>query len=333
MKAYIKALTYALPKKALTNEQLVEEFLEWSVDKIANKVGIHTRHIADENETAADLAVRAAEKLFATETNINKKEIDFVLFCTQSPDYFLPTSACLIQDRLGLPTTCGALDFNLGCSGYIYGLSLAKGLIMGGIAKNVLFLTGETYTKHLHPKDKGNRTIFGDAGSATLISTEGFAEIGNFSLGTDGKGAENLIVKTGAFRHKSSLNDLKFDEKANPIASDYLFMNGSEIFNFTIDVVPSLVSDTLNKNQLSKENIDGFVFHQANAFMLNFLRKKLKIEEEQFHYYMSEVGNTVSATIPIVLCEKLKENKLKGSLLLAGFGVGYSWGGCILKFN
>jgi len=296
-------------------------------------VGIHTRHIADENETAADLAVRAAEKLFATETNINKKEIDFVLFCTQSPDYFLPTSACLIQDRLGLPTTCGALDFNLGCSGYIYGLSLAKGLIMGGIAKNVLFLTGETYTKHLHPKDKGNRTIFGDAGSATLISTEGFAEIGNFSLGTDGKGAENLIVKTGAFRHKSSLNDLKFDEKANPIASDYLFMNGSEIFNFTIDVVPSLVSDTLNKNQLSKENIDGFVFHQANAFMLNFLRKKLKIEEEQFHYYMSEVGNTVSATIPIVLCEKLKENKLKGSLLLAGFGVGYSWGGCILKFN
>ena len=333
MKAYIKALTYALPKKALTNEQLVEEFLEWSVDKIANKVDIHTRHIADENETAADLAVRAAEKLFATETNINKKEIDFVLFCTQSPDYFLPTSACLIQDRLGLPTTCGALDFNLGCSGYIYGLSLAKGLIMGGIAKNVLFLTGETYTKHLHPKDKGNRTIFGDAGSATLISTEGFAEIGNFSLGTDGKGAENLIVKTGAFRHKSSLNDLKFDEKANPIASDYLFMNGSEIFNFTIDVVPSLVSDTLNKNQLSKENIDGFVFHQANAFMLNFLRKKLKIEEEQFHYYMSEVGNTVSATIPIVLCEKLKENKLKGSLLLAGFGVGYSWGGCILKFN
>lgn len=333
MKAYIKALTYALPKKALTNEQLVEDFPEWSVDKIANKVGIHTRHIADENETAADLAVRAAEKLFATETNINKNEIDFVLFCTQSPDYFLPTSACLIQDKLGLPTTCGALDFNLGCSGYIYGLSLAKGLIMGGIAKNVLFLTGETYTKHLHPKDKGNRTIFGDAGSATLISTEGFAEIGNFSLGTDGKGAGNLIVKTGAFRHKNLLNDLNFDEKANPIASDYLFMNGSEIFNFTIDVVPSLVNDTLNKNQLSKEDIDGYVFHQANAFMLNFLRKKLKIEEEQFHYYMSEVGNTVSATIPIVLCEKLKENKLKGNLLLAGFGVGYSWGGCILKIN
>ena len=333
MKAYIKALTYDLPKKALTNERLVEEFPEWSVDKIANKVGIHTRHIADENETAADLAVNAAEKLFALDSTINKNEIDFVLFCTQSPDYFLPTSACLIQDKLGLPTTCGALDFNLGCSGYIYGLSLAKGLIMGGIAKNVLFLTGETYTKHLHPKDKGNRTIFGDAGSATLISTEGLAEIGNFSLGTDGKGAENLIIKTGAFRHKNAMNDLSFDEKANPISSDYLFMNGSEIFNFTIDIVPTLVEDILDKNELLKEDIDGYVFHQANAFMLNFLRKKLKIEEEQFHYYMSEVGNTVSSTIPIVLCEKLRENKLKGNLLLAGFGVGYSWGGCVLKID
>ena len=333
MKAYIKALTYALPKKALTNERLVEEFPEWSVDKIANKVGIHTRHIADENETAADLAVNAAEKLFALDSTINKSEIDFVLFCTQSPDYFLPTSACLIQDKLGLPTTCGALDFNLGCSGYIYGLSLAKGLIMGGIAKNVLFLTGETYTKHLHPKDKGNRTIFGDAGSATLISTEGLAEIGNFSLGTDGKGAENLIIKTGAFRHKNAMNDLSFDEKANPISSDYLFMNGSEIFNFTIDIVPTLVEDILDKNELLKEDIDGYVFHQANAFMLNFLRKKLKVKEEKFHYYMSEVGNTVSSTIPIVLCEKLRENKLKGNLLLAGFGVGYSWGGCVLKID
>lgn len=333
MKAYIKALTYALPNKSLTNEQLVKEFPEWSVDKIADKVGINTRYIADDNETAVDLAINAAEELFTRDSSINKNEIDFVLFCTQSPDYFLPTSACLIQDKLGLPTTCGALDFNLGCSGYIYGLSLVKGLIMGGIAKNVLFLTGETYTKHLHPKDKGNRTIFGDAGSATLISTEGLAEIGNFSLGTDGRGAKNLIIKTGAFRHKNAMNDLTFDEKANPTSSDYLFMNGSEIFNFTIDIVPTLVKDILDKNELSKQDIDGYIFHQANAFMLNFLRKKLKIEEEQFHYYMSEVGNTVSSTIPIVLYEKLKENKLKGNLLLAGFGVGYSWGGCILKIE
>ena len=333
MKTYIKALAYTLPENEITNEQLVKEFPEWSVDKIADKVGINTRFVASENETSSDLAVKAAEKLFLENPNINKEDIDFVLFCTQSPDYFLPTSACIIQNRLGLPTTCGALDFNLGCSGYIYGLSLAKGLILGGIANNVLLLTGETYSKYLHPKDKGNRTIFGDAGSATLISTEGFAEIGNFSLGTDGKGAENLIVKTGGLRCKSPMNDLAFDEKANPTSSDYLYMNGSEIFNFTIEAVPELVKNTLLKNKLTNDEIEGFVFHQANKFMLNFLRKKLKINEEKFHYYMSEVGNTVSSTVPIVLYEKLKNGELHGNILLGGFGVGYSWGGCVINIK
>jgi beta-ketoacyl-acyl-carrier-protein synthase III len=333
MKTFIKALAYTLPENEITNEQLVKEFPEWSVDKIADKVGINTRFVASENETSSDLAVKAAEKLFLENPNINKEDIDFVLFCTQSPDYFLPTSACIIQNKLGLPTTCGALDFNLGCSGYIYGLSLAKGLVLGGIANNVLLLTGETYSKYLHPKDKGNRTIFGDAGSATLISTEGFAEIGNFSLGTDGKGAENLIVKTGGLRCKSPMNDLTFDEKANPTSSDYLYMNGSEIFNFTIEAVPELVKNTLLKNKLTNDEIEGFVFHQANKFMLNFLRKKLKISEEKFHYYMSEVGNTVSSTIPIVLYEKLKNGELHGNILLGGFGVGYSWGGCVINIK
>ncbi len=333
MKTYIKALAYTLPENEITNEQLVKEFPEWSVDKIADKVGINTRFVASENETSSDLAVKAAEKLFLENPNINKEDIDFMLFCTQSPDYFLPTSACIIQNKLGLPTTCGALDFNLGCSGYIYGLSLAKGLVLGGIANNVLLLTGETYSKYLHPKDKGNRTIFGDAGSATLISTEGFAEIGNFSLGTDGKGAENLIVKTGGLRCKSPMNDLAFDEKANPTSSDYLYMNGSEIFNFTIEAVPELVKNTLLKNKLTNDEIEGFVFHQANKFMLNFLRKKLKINEEKFHYYMSEVGNTVSSTVPIVLYEKLKNGELHGNILLGGFGVGYSWGGCVINIK
>lgn len=333
MKAFIKAISYALPEKELTNEELVREFPEWSVDKIANKVGINKRFVVDENDTSADLAVKAAEKLFEDNSAIDKSSIDFVLFCTQSPDYFLPTSACVIQDRLGLSTKCGALDFNLGCSGYVYGLSLAKGLIFGGIANNVLLLTGETYSKFIHPKDKGNRTIFGDAGSATLISKDGFAEIGNFSLGTDGKGAENLMVKSGGIKYRDKLNDLEFDESGNPISSDHLFMNGTEIFNFTIDAVPALVEDTLIKNSLSNENIDGYVFHQANKFMINFLRKKLKIKPDLFHMYMSEVGNTVSNTIPIVLSEKIKENTLSGNILLAGFGVGYSWGGCVIKFE
>lgn len=330
MKAYIKAISYYLPETVLYNEELVQEFPEWTVDKIANKVGVNERHIAGEDETASDLAVKAALQLF-NESNIERSCIDFVLFCTQSPDYFLPSTACIIQDRLGLPTHVGALDYNLGCSGYVYGLSLAKGLILGGIAKNVLLLTAETYTKHLHPRDKGNRTIFGDAATASIISTEGYAEIGNFSLGTDGKGAENLIVKTGAFRNRNRVEDLQFDENGNPLSSDYLYMNGSEIFNFTLDAVPPLVRDTLLKNNSEMKDIDLFVFHQANKYMINFLRKKLKIEEEKFYVFLENVGNTVSSTIPIALYEAKKENRLTGNVLLAGFGVGYSWGGVVLK--
>lgn len=330
MKAYIKAVSYYLPEKVVTNEELVKEFPEWSVDKIASKVGIDRRHIAEEDETSADLATKAAEKLFKDE-GVDKESIDFILFCTQSPDYFLPTSACVIQDRLGIPTSAGALDFNLGCSGYVYGLSVAKGLLFGGIAKNVLLLTGETYSKFIHEKDKGNKTIFGDAGSATLISTDGYAEIGNFSLGTNGKGADNLMVKTGGMRHRALMEDVQFDENNNPQSSDHLVMNGAEIFNFTISIVPPLVNDILKKNQLEQDEISLFTFHQANKFMLNYLRRKIKVDKKKFYYYMNEVGNTVSSTIPILLVEAKKEDKLKGNVMLAGFGVGYSWGGTVLK--
>jgi len=330
MKVYIRKISYYLPEKVLTNEMLISEFPEWTVEKVASKVGINQRFIADDNESAMDMAIKAAEKLFAENQNINKDEVDFILFCTQSPDYFLPTSACIIQDKLNIPTFCGTLDFNLGCSGYVYGLSLAKGLIAGRIAKNVLLLTAETYTKHLHPKDKGNRTIFGDGASASLISTKGFAEILNFSLGTDGSGYNNLIVKTGGLRMPKKTNIVNWDDSGNPVSDDYLYMNGSEIFNFTLESVPLLVEDVLKKNDLLKEKIDLFVFHQANKYMLNFLRKKIKIEESKFYYCMENFGNTVSSTIPIALKEAEKEDKLHGNILLAGFGVGYSWGGVIL---
>jgi len=332
MKAFIKAISYYLPEKILTNEQLVTEFPEWTVGKVAKKVGINKRHIAGENESVSDLAVKAAEQLFA-EHLICKSEIDFVLLCTQSPDYFLPTTACIAQDRLKLPTSCGALDFNLGCSGYVYGLSLAKGLIVGEIAKNVLLITAETYSKHIHPKDKGNRTLFGDAATATLISTDGFAEIGNFSLGTDGSGYDKLIVKNGACRNPQKAKDLIFNDSGNPVSSDYLYMDGTGIFNFTLENIPSLVEKTLDANELTKEEIDLYVFHQANKYMLDFLQNLLEINDEKFYHYLSEVGNTVSSTIPIALVAAQKENVLSGNILLAGFGVGLSWGGCILKIK
>ena len=330
---HIKAISYYLPEKRVSNEELVKEFPEWTVDKIAAKVGVNQRHVATEGETATDLAIKAAERLFVNNPNIDRESIDFILLCTQSPDYFLPSSACIIQDKLGISTTCGAFDFNLGCSGYVYGLAVAKGLIAGGIAHNVLLLTAETYNKYLHPRDKGNRTIFGDAATATIVSTNGFAEIGNFALGTNGAGAENLIVETGASRNPEKVGDVSFDENGNPHSSDYLFMNGSEIFSFTQKNVPIVVKETLEKNNLSKDDISMYVFHQANRYMLNFLRKKIKIPEDKFFVNMSEIGNTVSNSIPIALYDAEKENLLNGPVLICGFGVGYSWGGCILNYK
>lgn len=329
IKAYIKALAYYLPETIVTNEELVADFPEWTVDKIADKVGVNKRHVAGD-ETVSSMAIKAAEKLFQENPTVVREDIDFILVCTQSPDYFLPSTACIVQDKLGIPKTCGAFDFNLGCSGYEYGLATAKGYIAAGIAKNILLITAETYNKHIHPQDKGNRTIFGDAATASLISTDGFAEIGDFVLGTDGSGAENLIVKTGAMAFPEKANDLIFDENGNPRSSDYLYMNGAEIFNFTLRVVPKMVRQTLEKNDLSNEDIDLYVFHQANSFMLGHLRKKLKISETNFFINMAEIGNTVSSTIPIALKDAQNMGLLKGNILIAGFGVGLSWGACTL---
>ncbi len=232
MQARIKAISYYLPSSLLHNTNLNQLFPEWSVDKISSKTGIYQRHIAESDEFSSDMAIKAALKLFS-ENAINPQTIDFVLLCTQSPDYFLPTTACIIQDRLNIPTSAGALDFNLGCSGYIYGLSLAKGLVYASIAKNILLITAETYSKFIHPKDKSNRTIFGDAATATLITADdGFAEIGNFELGTDGKGAGNLIVKNGGMRFPSHFTKSEdvIDDYGNVTNDSNLYMNGTEIF-------------------------------------------------------------------------------------------------------
>jgi 3-oxoacyl-[acyl-carrier-protein] synthase-3 len=332
MKAFIKAIEYYLPETIVTNEDLERDFPEWTVGKITDKIGIKKRHIALANETAADLAAMAAQKLFAQ--GVDKESIDYLLFCTQSPDYYLPASACILQERLGLSNKIGALDFNQGCSGFIYELSLAKGLLAAGVAKNVLLLIGETYSKRLHPKDKGNRSIFGDAASATLIATEGFAEIREFCLGTDGSGAENLIVKTGGARLPEQTHTVKFDENNNPVSPDYIYMDGGEIFSFTLRAVPALVEKTIAKNNINKDAIDLYIFHQANKYMLDFLRKKIMIDNNKFYLCLSEVGNTVSSTIPIAMFEALKDGTLnkRMKVLLAGFGVGYSWGGCVLRF-
>ena len=333
MNAYIKDIAYYLPEHIVTNKDLASVFPEWDPDKVTQKTGIEERHIAKEDETATDLAYKAALKLFANYPNI-VGSVDFLLMCTQSADYKLPTSACLLQKRLGLPTSIGAFDYDLGCSGFVYGLAVAKGLIAVGAATNILLITAETYSKYFHPKDKGNKSLFGDGAAATLISTEGFARIGDFSLGTDGSGEDNLKVKTGGSRYPYLLKEDSVDSNGYILSSDYLYMNGPEIFNFTLDVVPSLINDCLIKNKLTEDNIDMFVPHQANKYMLNTLRKVCGIPKDRFYIDLTDTGNTVSSTIPIALKRALGKNIIHNGqkVLIAGFGVGYSYGANVLYF-
>jgi 3-oxoacyl-[acyl-carrier-protein] synthase-3 len=341
MKASIAAIEYSLPEIVLKNDELAAKFSDWTSEKIEEKTGIKERHIAGENECASDLAVRACQKLFDNHA-CRREDVDFLLFCTQSPDYFLPTTACVIQDRLGLPTTCGALDFNLGCSGFVYGLGLAKGLIETAQAKKVLLVTAETYSKFINEDDRSVRTIFGDAAAATLIQAVPISEnssdepIGPFVYGTDGRGAKNLIVPTGGMRKRVYFGDeAHTDEFGNTRASSNLYMNGGEIFSFTLRTVPAAVDRLLEVMRLHLEDIDLIVFHQANRYMLDHLRKKLKISEEKFVVSMEQVGNTVSSTIPIALRDAAESGRLKDRqrIMVVGFGVGYSWAATVIRWR
>jgi 3-oxoacyl-[acyl-carrier-protein] synthase-3 len=337
MKAAIVAIEYHLPEQCLTNKQLAAEFPEWSVEKIEEKTGIAERRIAAEGECASDLGSTAAQRLF--ESGVCKPaDVDYLLFCTQSPDYFLPTSACGMQKRLGIPTSAGALDFNLGCSGYVYGLGLAKALVETGQATNVLLVTAETYSKFIHPRDKSVRTLFGDAGAATLV--RGVAEdtefIGPFLYGTDGSGAQNLIVPTGGMRQRTAApsEEATVDSDGNLRSEANLYMNGPEIFAFTLRVVPKAVQELLARAGKNLGDIDLYVFHQANQYMLEHLRKKLKIPVEKFFVGMSHCGNTVSCTIPIALKQAANEGRIQPGhlVMLVGFGVGYSWAATLIRW-
>lgn len=332
--AYIKAISYYLPEKIITNSDLLEKFPEWSDKKIADKIGVKQRHVAAPDETACDMGYQAALKLFK-ENNINPASIDFILFCSQSPDYLLPSTACILQNKLGLPTNAGAFDYNLGCSGCIYGLAIAKGLLSAGIAENILLITSETYTKYLHPDDISNKTIFGDGAAACLISSTGFAKIGDFELGTDGSGAEDLIVKTGGARYPNPSGLSITDEEERLKHDDYLYMKGSAIFNFTIENVPQMLTDLYLKNNISEEKVNYFIFHQANKYMLNILRKFCNIPSEKFYIDLETTGNTVSSTILIGIKDCIDKNIIKrgDKVVIAGFGVGLSWGATILDFT
>ncbi|MFD6700691.1 MULTISPECIES: 3-oxoacyl-ACP synthase III family protein [unclassified Microbacterium] len=330
----ISAIEYYLPEGTLSNEDLAASFPEWSVEKISAKTGIRSRHIAGEAEYSSDLAICAAEKLFQASPEMQDL-IDYIVVCSQTPDYVLPGIAGMVQDRLGLPTGVGAVDINLGCSGYVYALGIVKGLIESKQATHVLLVTTDTYTKLLNEGDKSVRTIFGDGATATVIesveSDDGFQIV----FGTDGAGAKNLIVPGGGIRDGRGLQPLA-DSAARQLDRGRfdLFMDGPEIFNFTLRVVPPTVSTLLERAGLREDEVDLFVFHQANAFMLEHLRRKLNIPSERFFMSLEDTGNTVSSTIPIAIVEASRVGALRRGMtvMLLGFGVGLSWSGLILRW-
>jgi 3-oxoacyl-[acyl-carrier-protein] synthase-3 len=327
-------ISYYLPEKIEDNQAF--EALGWPSKKIFAKTGIRQRHISATDETALDLAVKGCENLFA-EHSIDRRSIDYILYCTQSPDFIIPGNSGILQHRLGLPNTIGAVDINQGCTGYVYALSLAKGLLATHQAHAILIVTADTYTKYIHPQDRANRSIFGDGASATLLDQNDLESIGQFIFGTDGSGAQNICVKTSGLKYpKNPQTSIEHqDDSGNVRSEDNLYMNGSEVFSFTLEHVPEVVTAILAKHNLSMNEIEHFVFHQANGFMLTHLRDKIGIPEEKFSICMEDTGNTVSSTIPIVLSELIRTKTVKENdrVMLVSFGVGYSWAATILTYK
>ena len=333
--ARIAGTSYELPAGKLTNARLSKEFPEWSAEKIGAKTGINERGIAAGDEFSSTLAVRAAKRLFS-ELDFDADRVDYLIMCTQSPDFFLPTTASLVHHALGFRADCGATDINLGCSGFVYGLSLAKGIIDSGQVASVLLVTADTYSKFLNPEDRGVRTVFGDGASATLIERgAAMPALEAFEFGTDGSGAGNLIVPNGGLRSGEIFAPSSSTAERGLKSSGYdLYMDGPAIFTFTLDVVPRTVEKVLEKAGLTLEQIDLFVFHQANKFMLDHLRDKLGVPGEKFFIDLENKGNTVSSTIPIALSEAIRQEVLLPGMtvMVVGFGVGYSWAGGIIRW-
>lgn len=326
----IEGISYYLPEKELTNEELARKF-GITKEEIYKKTGIIKRHISGSDEFGSDMAIKAAKILFE-EYNIDKDEIDFIIYCSETLDYRAPATACIIHEELGLKKGAGAIDIPLGCTGFTYSYMIAEALLKGKTINKVLLLNTDNATKVIHPDDLELRMIFGDAATATLLSykenTPGFISV----FGTDGSGKDNLIVRRSASKDAIDIKWLKKYESAGGMPYGKMEMNSLEIFTFTLREVPPLIEQILDKNNLHIEDINLFIFHQANAFLLNTLRRKLKIPEDKFFIYLEHVGNTVSASIPIALKEAIKQGKAKkgDKILLAAFGIGYSWCGTVI---
>ena len=324
--AAIGPIEVYFPDSIETNEQLQAENPKWDMDLIYSKTGIAQRHIAAADQCASDLGVAAAQPLFERH-QVDPATVDFLLFCTQTPDYPLPTTACLVQERLGLPNSCGALDYNLGCSGFVYGIALADGLIRAGSARRVLLITAETYSKYIDASDRSLRTIFGDGAAATLIEAADEPSMKAFKFGTDGSGADTLIVSRGGARPEAQSHKPRHRQRWQ---SD-LYMDGPSLLNFTVARIPELLDAILKTAELQVEDIDLFLMHQGTRKMLEQLQDSLGLAEQQLPIVLKECGNTVSSTIPVLINELRQQEGIRPGTrsVLAGFGVGWSWAGCV----
>lgn len=334
MKAFIKYISEFYPERIFSNENFFEKFPALKSKKEALlKVGVSNRYIVDKEIPASDLAFNAAEKLFK-ETNINRFDIDALIFCSTEFDHYTPTTSSILQHKLKLSNNIIAIDIVSSCTGFIHSLSIAKGMVEANDNKNVLLLCVSTLTKTFHEKDANSHFLFGDAATAVLISNRPEGGIGKFAFGTDGGRSDYIIVKDGGGRNKLTNESFLENENeyGNTTCNANFFMNGTGVFLFGLKTVPKLITEILAKNNTTFEEIDYFVFHQANEFLLKTLKKKLGIPDEKFIIHMGETGNTVAATIPIALnyLNNRIDFKENSRVLIAAFGTGLTWGGTIV---
>lgn len=316
-----------VPSNIIYNKDLGYLIPEEEIEKTINAIGIRERRISDADTCSSDLCFKAAKKLIE-DNNIDINSIDVLLFLSQTPDYRMPATAPLLQNRLGLPNTTASLDLNLACSGYIYGLSTAFAYASQQGINRVLLLVGETFTKLTSPYDKVNWPLFGDAGTATLIEKGDYCD-SYFELMSDGSGAKSLIIPAGEFRHPATVENLQITEReeGNKRSDHQIYMDGMDVFNFTLRVVPKAIKNMLTVLSIQSDDIDYFLFHQANKFMIDFIIKKLKINTVKVPFCIDRFGNTSSASIPLTIVSEI-ENKIRENekIILCGFGAGLSWG-------
>ena len=334
MSLIIKSIEYYLPDTIVTNEDLQKENPDWDLNNVAEKSGVFQRHIAGENETAYDLSVKACDKLFQSN---DKNNIDGIIFCTQSPDYIMPSNSFLLHKYLKLGTRVFAFDFNHACTGYIYCLAMANAFFKAGMAKEILVVNADTYSKYINRKDRSTRVLFGD-GAATTIVKESKERKGiiDIDLRSAGSGFNKFWMPAGGLRlPKSENTSLEVeDDKGNIRTQNDIEMDGMGVWSFINSVVPKQIDMLLKRNNLKKTNIDQFIFHQASLMTLESIMRLMKLSKEQVFINVYNVGNTVSASIPITLKDAIDQDKINtgSTLILSGFGVGLSYGTILMDY-